>query len=102
MPREPIAPGDGWCDEPSDGRYNRMVTLPYGASAERLWRDDRVYDVLCVLGHNNAPARAGAGSAIYLHVAPAGGGPTGGCIGVALADLVRLLAAGLAEIEVVG
>lgn len=102
VPREPIAPKDGWCDAPDDGNYNRMVWLPYGASAERLWRDDGLYDVVGVLGWNDAPVVAGAGSAIFLHAAPADGGPTSGCIGVAAGDLSRLLAAGLAEIETIG
>ena len=100
VPREPIAPDDGWCDAPADGRYNRMVTLPYGASVERLWRDDTLYDLLAVLGHNDAPPRAGAGSAIFLHAAPGKGGPTAGCIGIARADLLALLSAGLTGIEV--
>ena len=78
-----------------------MVTLPYGASAERLWRDDPLYDVVGVLGHNDRPARPGRGSAIFLHRAPAGGAPTAGCIGLDMADLLRLLQAGLTEIEVV-
>ena len=100
VPRAPIAPDDGWCDAPFDERYNRAVTLPYGASAEPLWRDDGLYDLVGVLGWNDAPVVRGAGSAIFVHPAPRGGGPTAGCIGVAIEDLRRLLAEGLAEIEV--
>ena len=100
VPRAPIAPEDGWCDAPFDERYNRAVTLPYGASAEALWREDPLYDLVGVLGHNDAPVVRGAGSAIFVHVAPAGGGPTAGCVGVAMEDLRRLLADGLSEIEV--
>ena len=29
VPVEPIAPTDGWCDDPSHGDYNRMVRLPH-------------------------------------------------------------------------
>jgi L,D-peptidoglycan transpeptidase YkuD (ErfK/YbiS/YcfS/YnhG family) len=99
VPREAIAPEDGWCDAAGDEMYNRMVQLPYGASAERLWRENGAYDVACVLGWNDAPVKSGEGSAIFLHVAPDGGGPTAGCIGVGRAELLRLLAAGLTEIE---
>src|SRR6185312_13103750 len=55
LPVEPISREDGWCDAPSDPAYNRPVTLPYPASAERLWRDDDVYDLVVVLGHNDDP-----------------------------------------------
>ena len=40
--------------------YNRPVRLPYPASAETLWRDDHLYDLVVVLGHNDAPVRPGA------------------------------------------
>ncbi len=100
VPREPIAPDDGWCDAPGDPLYNRKVQLPHGASAERLWREDAVYDLVAVLGYNDAPVRRGAGSAIFLHPIPAGGGPTHGCLAIARDDLRRLLAAGLTDIEV--
>jgi L,D-peptidoglycan transpeptidase YkuD (ErfK/YbiS/YcfS/YnhG family) len=45
-----------------------------------------------VLGHNDDPPVAGLGSAIFLHVADPGGRPTEGCVAVALADLLGLLA----------
>jgi len=87
----PIAPDAGWCDAPADPSYNRPVELPYPASAETLWRSDSLYDVVAVLGYNDAPVRPGAGSAIFLHVAYADYRPTQGCVAVALADLRRLL-----------
>lgn len=87
-----IGPADGWCDDPSDAAYNRPVTLPYPASHERMWRDDRVYDVVVVLGHNDDPPVAGLGSAVFMHVARPGYLPTEGCVALALPDLLRLLA----------
>lgn len=100
VPLEPIAPDDGWCDDPADSAYNRMIRLPYGARHEALWRSDGLYDVVGVLGWNDAPIRPGRGSAIFLHVA--GAGPTEGCIALPLAELQALLARGLSEILVVG
>jgi L,D-peptidoglycan transpeptidase YkuD (ErfK/YbiS/YcfS/YnhG family) len=91
LPSAPIAPDDGWCDAPGDPRYNRQVTLPYPASAERLWREDHLYDLLVVLGHNDAPVVQGAGSAIFLHLATDGFAPTEGCVALARADLIALL-----------
>lgn len=92
LPVAPIANDDGWCDDPVDAAYNRPVKLPYRARAEQLWRDDRLYDLLVVLGHNDDPAIAGAGSAIFLHVASADYAPTEGCVALAPDDLRRILA----------
>jgi L,D-peptidoglycan transpeptidase YkuD (ErfK/YbiS/YcfS/YnhG family) len=91
LPTAPLAPDDGWCDAPADPAYNRPVKLPYGASAERLWRDDHVYDLIVVLGHNDDPVVAGAGSAIFLHLARPGFPPTEGCVALDGADLDELL-----------
>lgn len=88
---------DGWCDEPADPAYNRLVTMPYKADAEAMWREDNAYDVLAVIGTNDAPAVPGAGSAIFLHVARlAPDGlflPTAGCIALYQNDLLAVLAA---------
>ena len=92
LPLQPIGPDDGWCDAPEDPAYNRPVRLPYGASAERLCRDDELYDRVVVLGHNDDPPVAGLGSCIFLHVARPDFSPTEGCVALARADLDRLLA----------
>jgi L,D-peptidoglycan transpeptidase YkuD (ErfK/YbiS/YcfS/YnhG family) len=93
LPPRPIAPQDGWCDAPDDPRYNRPVALPYSCSAERLWRHDRVYDLIVPLGYNDAPPRPGRGSAIFLHLARPGYRPTEGCVALARRDLLAVLAA---------
>lgn len=91
LPMQPIAPEDGWCDAASDPAYNRPVTLPYPASAERLWRDDDLYDLVVVLGFNDDPVLPGRGSAIFLHVARDGYAPTEGCVALSRSDLEQLL-----------
>ena len=93
LPVRAIAPDDGWCDAPGDPAYNRPVQLPYPASAEQMWREDHLYDIVVVLGHNDAPAVPGLGSAIFLHLAKADYQPTHGCVAVARPDLEALLAA---------
>jgi L,D-peptidoglycan transpeptidase YkuD (ErfK/YbiS/YcfS/YnhG family) len=92
LPVEAIAPDDGWCDTPLDPAYNRPVKLPHKTSAERMWRDDDVYDLVVVLGHNDDPVIPGAGSAIFLHLARPDYAPTEGCVALARADLEALLA----------
>jgi L,D-peptidoglycan transpeptidase YkuD (ErfK/YbiS/YcfS/YnhG family) len=87
-----ITENAGWCDDPTDVRYNRLVDLPYAASAERLWRDDRLYDLVVVLGHNDDPVVRYAGSAIFVHLAAEGYTPTEGCIALNRRDMTILLA----------
>src|SRR5690349_5923716 len=55
LPVRPIRASDGWCDAPHDRNYNRPVRHPYPASAERLWREDALYDIVVVLSHNVRP-----------------------------------------------
>jgi L,D-peptidoglycan transpeptidase YkuD (ErfK/YbiS/YcfS/YnhG family) len=100
VPVEPLAPNDGWCDDPADRRYNQRVLLPYDARHEALWRTDGVYDIIGVLGWNDAPVERGRGSAIFLHLAAPDWRPTDGCIALAEPDLRAILAAGLTEIDV--
>jgi L,D-peptidoglycan transpeptidase YkuD (ErfK/YbiS/YcfS/YnhG family) len=92
MPVAALSPDTGWCDDPADPQYNRLVRLPYGARHERLWRSDGLYDVIVVVGHNDDPVVPGLGSAIFLHVARPDYRPTEGCVAVALADLLAILA----------
>jgi len=91
LPMRPIRPQDGWCDDPADRRYNRPVRLPYPASHERMWRDDRLYDVVLDLDWNRGPIRKGRGSAIFLHLAKPGFEPTQGCVAVDPRAIRRLL-----------
>lgn len=86
-----LVPGMGWCDAPSDPNYNRQVRYPYRASAEALWRDDGLYDLVAVLDYNVRPRVRGRGSAIFMHVARPGYLPTEGCIALRKDHLRRLL-----------
>jgi L,D-peptidoglycan transpeptidase YkuD (ErfK/YbiS/YcfS/YnhG family) len=95
VPVEPIAPQDGWCDDPHHRDYNRMVRLPHQGRHEELWRRDGIYDLIGVLGWNDAPVVRGDGSAIFLHVARPDFAPTQGCIALTMEDLAAVLAAGL-------
>ncbi len=104
VPLRPLRRDDGWCDDPASPAYNRPARLPMAATHEVMWRDDGLYDVVFVLGHNVAPRRAGRGSAIFLHCAkwsgmtsgPVGGRsmglkPTLGCVALRPGDMRRLL-----------
>ncbi len=82
LPTEPLTPASGWCDDPGHRLYNRPVQLPFSASHEKMWRDDRLYDIVVVLDCNLNPAVKGQGSAIFFHIARPGYSPTEGCVAV--------------------
>ena len=86
-----IARHDGWCDASGDTNYNKFIRLPSAMSAENLWRDDRVYDVIVVMGYNDDPAIPGKGSAIFMHVATPDFAPTAGCVALTLPDLIAVI-----------
>lgn len=88
----PIRHDDGWCDDPTDGRYNRPVRLPCPGSHETMHRDDGLYDMVVVLDANLRRRVIGRGSAIFFHVARDGFEPTAGCVALRPADLRRVLA----------
>ena len=88
----PLRQADGWCDDVRDRNYNRAVRHPYPARAEHLWREDRLYDLVLVLGHNVRPRVKGLGSAIFMHLSRADYAPTAGCIALREGDLRRVLA----------
>ena len=91
LPLRAIQPDDGWCDAPNDPSYNRLVELPYPASAESMWRDDHLYDLVAVLGYNDDPVVAGKGSAIFLHLAKPGYSATHGCVALRYEDALAAI-----------
>ena len=91
LPTRRIAPNDGWCENPGDRRYNHPVVVPKGATGDRLWRADGLYDFIIEIDHNTRPRVAGRGSAVFIHVARPGFGPTAGCVALQPGRLRRLL-----------
>ncbi len=88
---QPISQHDGWCDDPKDPAYNRPVYLPYPASAEHMWLESGVYDIVVILGHNDDPVVPDMGSAIFLHLSTPDYSPTAGCVAIPRAELEALL-----------
>jgi L,D-peptidoglycan transpeptidase YkuD (ErfK/YbiS/YcfS/YnhG family) len=83
----PIGPRDLWSDDPADEHYNHMVRAPHRFSHERLCRADPVYDLVILTGWNWPYARAGKGSAIFIHQWRRPGAPTAGCVALSRSDL---------------
>lgn len=97
---------DYFVDDPKSSHYNQWVRWPSGGrgenksqgskapwvSAERMRRDDELYEFGVVVAHNMNPPQPGAGSAIFLHVWRGPAKPTAGCTAMEREELVRLLA----------
>jgi L,D-peptidoglycan transpeptidase YkuD (ErfK/YbiS/YcfS/YnhG family) len=91
LPVRRIGRRDGWCEDPKHRLYNRPIPVPDGAPGDRLWRQDRLYDLIIELDHNTRPRVAGRGSAVFIHVAREGFAPTAGCVALQAPRLQRLL-----------
>ena len=91
LPVRRIAPDDAWNEDPADRRYNQPVKLAPGSTADRLRRDDQLYDFIIEINHNTRPRVAGRGSAVFIHIARPGLAPTAGCVAMPKPQLRRLL-----------
>jgi L,D-peptidoglycan transpeptidase YkuD (ErfK/YbiS/YcfS/YnhG family) len=92
LPIRRIGPADAWCEDPHDRRYNHPFRRSASEPGDRLWRQDRLYDLIIEIDHNTRPRIAGRGSAVFVHLARPGFTPTAGCIALtpgALRLLVR-------------
>ena len=92
LPARRITAADGWCEDPSDRRYNRPIRLLAGQPGDRLMRTDALYDLIIEIDHNQRPRVAGRGSAVFIHVARTDMTPTAGCISMQANTLRGLLA----------
>jgi L,D-peptidoglycan transpeptidase YkuD (ErfK/YbiS/YcfS/YnhG family) len=91
LPVRALTQNDGWCDDEASAEYNRFVPLPFPGSHEVLWRQDHLYDLVVVIGYNDDPVVAGAGSAIFMHVAAPEFTPTQGCVALELHNLQKVV-----------
>jgi L,D-peptidoglycan transpeptidase YkuD (ErfK/YbiS/YcfS/YnhG family) len=91
LPLRRIRKHDGWCEDPRDRNYNRPVKLSSSSGADRLWRDDHLYDLIIELDHNTRPRIPYLGSAVFIHFARREFSPTAGCVALKRGDLQKLL-----------
>ena len=82
MPYKQTAADDVWIDDVTAPDYNTWVKrgATHAKSFEQLHRDDGLYELGFVIEYNTHPVRAGAGSAIFMHVWRAPNKPTAGCV----------------------
>jgi len=91
LPVTALRPTDGWCDYPEHKNYNQHVMLPFDGDHEALWRDDYIYDLIVVVGHNDQPVVRGKGSAVFIHIAAPNYKETKGCIAFSKTHLLEIL-----------
>ena len=82
-------------DDSSSTYYNQIIsakdaTEPY-RSAERMLRDDVLYELALDIEHNRRPVRPGHGSCIFAHLWSGPTTPVHGCTALAKPDLQTLL-----------
>jgi len=81
----------GWCDDTNSSNYNKMIKFPFKYSAERLYIEKKVYDIILVLNYNQNPIKKKRGSAIFMHLATKNYSRTRGCIATSKRDLKLIL-----------
>jgi L,D-peptidoglycan transpeptidase YkuD (ErfK/YbiS/YcfS/YnhG family) len=91
LPVRAIAPEDAWCEDPNDRHYNKPVRLKRDRGADRLRREDHLYDFIVEIDHNTSPRIAGRGSAVFLHLARDNFAPTAGCVSMTKSAMLHLL-----------
>ena len=80
----------GWCDDPNNINYNKVIKLNKKIKAEKLYRKDKIYDIIIVINYNTRRIIKNKGSAIFIHVTN-NYRPTRGCIALSLNDIEILL-----------
>ena len=81
----------GWCDDSRSEKYNKLIKFPFSYSAEKLYLNSRIYDILLILNFNNKPVKKKKGSAIFVHIAKKNYSPTKGCIAVSKIDMRKIV-----------
>jgi L,D-peptidoglycan transpeptidase YkuD (ErfK/YbiS/YcfS/YnhG family) len=89
-----IVCGDYWVEDPRSPAYNTFQHVACGKpppfrAADGLWESPRAYRHFAFVRYNAGPVVPGRGSAIFLHAST--GGPTNGCVSLAVPQLVRTL-----------
>ncbi|CAO6132531.1 L,D-transpeptidase catalytic domain containing protein [Candidatus Pelagibacterales bacterium] len=80
-----------WCDDSKSKNYNKLIKLPSKFSHEKLFRKDKIYDLIIPLNYNTKNIKKNKGSAIFIHVANKKFTPTKGCIALKKEDLICLI-----------
>ena len=81
----------GWCDDPSNLKnYNKLIKMNKKIKCEKLYRNDRNYDLLIPIKYNFSKPIKFKGSCIFIHLTN-NYKPTLGCIAMKKKDFLIML-----------
>ena len=95
-PYHKVGPYDAYIDDPKLPNYNHHVTIdprnvPPWFEKQKMRLGDAAYKWMLEIRHNQNPAAAGYGSAIFFHVRRGPTKPSAGCTTMAVSDLEAMI-----------
>ena len=80
----------GWCDDVRSKFYNKPIKTNINVRHEKLYRNDKKYDLLIPIKYNTKKPKKNKGSAIFLHLT-SNYKKTQGCVAIKEKDMLILL-----------
>ena len=80
----------GWCDDVKSKFYNKSIKTNINVRHEKLYRNDKKYDLLIPIEYNSKKPKKNKGSAIFLHLT-SNYKKTQGCVAIKEKDMLILL-----------
>ncbi|MDB4118616.1 L,D-transpeptidase family protein [Candidatus Pelagibacter sp.] len=80
----------GWCDDVKSKFYNKPIQTNINVRHEKLYRNDKKYDLLIPIEYNSKKPKKNKGSAIFLHLT-SNYKKTQGCVAIKEKDMLILL-----------
>ena len=80
----------GWCDDPLNKNYNKLITIKKNIKCEKLYRKDHKYDLMIPIKYNFIKPIKFKGSCIFIHLTN-NFKATAGCIAIKKNDFLIML-----------
>ena len=80
----------GWCDDIKSKFYNKPIKINNKIRHEKLYRNDKKYDLLIPIEYNSKKPKKNKGSAIFIHLTR-NYKKTKGCVAIKEKDMLILL-----------
>ena len=80
----------GWCDDPLNKNYNKLITIKKNIKCEKLYRKDHKYDLMIPIKYNFIKPVKFKGSCIFIHLTN-DFKATAGCIAIKKNDFLIML-----------
>ena len=86
----PIKKSMGWCDDVNSKNYNQLIKIDKKVKSEKLFRKNKIYNLLIPINYNTKKPIRKKGSAIFIHLTN-NYEKTLGCIALKENDLLTIL-----------